>query len=690
MIGGNNSLYRRVMFRMCVSALVTVPLAGAYFYTLSSVNRSQFIFINIHLAWITVIFFAAYMGLSWLTLRPASAMVEKCQAPEQPGLDARERDRAERVIILFPYLNSVYCLVAFCAGGWLLGWIMRTFHGMPRPDSYYVFAAAATTAGVTALAIFFVSKKPLREALKLILEKCGGADARLPIFIPMAYKLGALIFGIVIMLLVFSALATYVSFQKMLERERMSLQAKGLVTFKSVYDMLNANEQTAPELLLKAGSSIKVYCLADENFNLKSCPGGGPSQDSLSALAAASAEQTVKNQGTGWTWVWIKAPNGNDILISGWEPLQTGPIWDEVKGYYLKIALAALLISLILIVLMALDISVPLRELSKIAAEIAKGNTAVGLAVGQEDETGIMARSFNRMTTEMLAQLQTGLGRSKSILENVRKAVSTLEPMAQQLMVTTMEQVAGSHEESAAVQEVATTSREMAATSQRIAYRSEEVYHVAERTTEASQAGKDFMSNVIGGMDQIKERVTNVSNRILQLGDQSRQISGVINIINEISEQTNLLALNASIEAAGAGESGRRFSVVAGEVRRLAGNTLDATKMVRQRIESIQRLTNQIVLLSEEEMKTVDAGAKQVSEMGNYFAKILQMVDSTSKAAQEIKSSTQQQNTASEQMATTLVEITSVVSESERNVKEIENAVTEIKKVVGELNGLLG
>jgi methyl-accepting chemotaxis protein len=197
------------------------------------------------------------------------------------------------------------------------------------------------------------------------------------------------------------------------------------------------------------------------------------------------------------------------------------------------------------------------------------------------------------------------------------------------------------------------------------------------------------MGEVTAGMEQIKKRVETVSSRILELGEQSRQISGVIDIINEISEQTNMLALNASIEAAGAGETGRRFSVVAGEVRRLAQNTLNATRMVRERVESIQKLTNSAVLLSEEEIKTVEAGFSVVREMGGRFGEISRMVDETFQAATEIKLSTQQQKSASEQMAQTLSEIAQVVGDSEKDAREAEQAMDELKRVIQELSSLI-
>jgi len=681
-----DKIFRDCSIRTLVVTIFTIPLGTIYFLSLAELSRGQILELIAVIAVVAIPLMAAEFFLTWISVSPIAKAINKVDR----GLTVSADDffKAERMGLLFPYLDICYGSVLFAAGGLLVSRIMSGWLGINREYGLYFLASAVTTGVVAGLATYFFVKKPLREALIIIQEKSGVCSEKPPFTIPLAYKLSGMFIIVLALIIFFMALYTFVSIKNIVIQEREGLQSRGLVTFKAVIETFGPDSEEAASLINRASGNGRVYCLADEQFELTFCPEGGPNPDTLTMLSSAPENKTIRNKRSGWTWVWCNT-DSKMKLICGWEPQKTEQLMAVIRSYYLKVALIALMITAALVILLALDLSRPLKELARIAVDISQGKEVGKTIIGNEDETGVLARSFNRMTGVLFAQLRNELDRSKNILENVRKAVNTLEPMAQQLMSATVEQVAGSHEESAAVQEVATTSREMAATSQRIAYRSEEVSQTAEKTSDASEKGREFMGKVITGMEQIKERVSNVSNRILQLGDQSRQISGVINIINEISEQTNTLALNASIEAAGAGEAGRRFSVVAGEVRRLAGNTLDATKMVRQRIESIQRLTNQIVLLSEEEIKTVEAGAGLVAEMGNYFGQILKMVDSTSQAALEIKSSTQQQNTASEQMASTLVEITTVVSDSEKNIKEIENAVNEIKKVVQELSGLI-
>ena len=78
------------------------------------------------------------------------------------------------------------------------------------------------------------------------------------------------------------------------------------------------------------------------------------------------------------------------------------------------------------------------------------------------------------------------------------------------------------------------------------------------------------------------------NNTVSKLGESSAEIGQVIKVITSIAQQTNLLALNATIEAARAGEAGKGFAVVANEVKELAKKTAKATEDISRKIEAIQ------------------------------------------------------------------------------------------------------
>src|SRR5207245_2493031 len=124
-----------------------------------------------------------------------------------------------------------------------------------------------------------------------------------------------------------------------------------------------------------------------------------------------------------------------------------------------------------------------------------------------------------------------------------------------------------------------------------------------QRTQEIGKAGRKVVEESIGALDKVKEQMESTAENILALAEQAQAIGEIIATVNDIAEQTNLLALNAAIEASRAGEHGKGFTVVAGEVKMLADQSKTATTQVRQILGEIQKATNSAVLATEEVTK---------------------------------------------------------------------------------------
>ena len=106
---------------------------------------------------------------------------------------------------------------------------------------------------------------------------------------------------------------------------------------------------------------------------------------------------------------------------------------------------------------------------------------------------------------------------------------------------------------------------------------------------------------------------------IRDLSEQSSDIVRILSLINEISEQTNLLALNAAIEAARAGEAGRGFAVVADEVRRLAGKTMEFTESIDKVLKEIDKKVNDARQHIEEVVKETSLQRDKSSDVEELF-----------------------------------------------------------------------
>jgi len=104
----------------------------------------------------------------------------------------------------------------------------------------------------------------------------------------------------------------------------------------------------------------------------------------------------------------------------------------------------------------------------------------------------------------------------------------------------------------------------------------------------------------------LKDKVGQIAEQILSLSEQTEHIGTISSLVSELAKQTNMLALNAAVEAVRAGEHGKGFSVVAGEIRKLADQSKGSAERINTLVKEIQKATNSTMIATEEGKKTVD------------------------------------------------------------------------------------
>lgn len=331
----------------------------------------------------------------------------------------------------------------------------------------------------------------------------------------------------------------------------------------------------------------------------------------------------------------------------------------------------------------------PLLRLTGTARRIADGNLEEEVLVESRDEIGALAEALDQMTTVVVGNLKAEIKKSNRLFGSIREAIVHLSASANEMMAISAQQSAGAAQQASAVQETTTTSEEIAVTAKQITANAKTVEAKAEETSRSCNVGTSDVGNATEGMAMLKSQVQSIAESMLQMGENSQKIGGIVEIIDEISDQTNLLALNAAIEAAGAGEAGKRFAIVAREVRRLAERTVEATRQINGLIEQIQKATNATIMVTEEGTKAVDSAAALVDKVQLSFGNIIRMVGETARAAKEISLSTQQQTSACEQMADTMTEVLDVAQQVAGSSRETERAITEITELTENLKNLM-
>jgi methyl-accepting chemotaxis protein len=171
--------------------------------------------------------------------------------------------------------------------------------------------------------------------------------------------------------------------------------------------------------------------------------------------------------------------------------------------------------------------------------------------------------------------------------------------------------------------------------------------------------------------------VSGLSQAIQGLGERSREIGEISDLITGIAEQTNLLSLNAAIEAARAGQHGRGFAIVADEVRKLAEQSAFLAKKISQLISFIQEDTTQTMQSMETATQEVKEGIQVIHNAGVSFHQIYVAVDRASEEIEEVAATIKQLSQRTEQVASAVQTVLEVAEQTASAAQNISAATEE-------------
>jgi methyl-accepting chemotaxis protein len=283
--------------------------------------------------------------------------------------------------------------------------------------------------------------------------------------------------------------------------------------------------------------------------------------------------------------------------------------------------------------------------------------------------------------------LVAGMGAfiAQSLSRQVAMAVQHIQSSSAELQSAAGQQATGAKEQATAMSEITTTISELLATSRQIAESAQRVAQISERTVRAARSGDNTVEKGNESVSTMRHHVGLIVGHMVELGKKSQEIGVVLDIVSELAEQTNILAINATIEAVGAGDAGRRFSVVADEIRKLSDRVAGSTKEIRGLIDEVRSAVNTTIMTTETGSKAIEAGSKQFAEVASAFNQISIEVTTTTEAAKEIELSTKQQATAVEQVNVAMSNVAQVTKETEVSTMQTQRTATELAGLSREL-----
>src|SRR5713101_8798604 len=182
----------------------------------------------------------------------------------------------------------------------------------------------------------------------------------------------------------------------------------------------------------------------------------------------------------------------------------------------------------------------------------------------------------------------------------------------------------------------------------------------AKLVLEATARGREAVQKTVEDMQSIRTAVQRMSKQVKALGDRSVEISQIVSAIRDIANRTNLLALNAAIEAAGAGEAGARFAVVADQVRKLAESSSQATRDIAALIKKVQGETQDAIAVVERGTQEVETGYRVTVQAGKSLAEIAAVSQKSAALAEDISLATHRQVRGADDVAGAIQSIAAV------------------------------
>jgi twitching motility protein PilJ len=316
-----------------------------------------------------------------------------------------------------------------------------------------------------------------------------------------------------------------------------------------------------------------------------------------------------------------------------------------------------------------------ITKLLEEVSDVAVGDLTVEAEV-TADATGAIADSFNLM-----------IGQLREIISNVQQTTFEVSYQAHEVRMTAEFLSEGSELQATQIVDTSAAIDEMAVSIQQVSENAALSSSVAEQALLNARRGARAVQDTIEGMHRIRDQVHETARRIERLGDSTKQISEIVQLIGDIADRTSILALNASIQAAMAGEAGRGFAVVAEEVESLAERATSATRQIAGLVKTIQGETGETVIAMQESSQEVTRGSELADQAGQALGEIQSVSDQLAALIQSITQAAQQQARGSEAVAQSMGDIAQVTQQTAVSTRQAAASINQLASLADGLRG---
>ncbi|MBS4195755.1 methyl-accepting chemotaxis protein [Lederbergia citri] len=336
-------------------------------------------------------------------------------------------------------------------------------------------------------------------------------------------------------------------------------------------------------------------------------------------------------------------------------------------------------------------ISKPIKTITNRMKIVANGDFShEPLKTKSRDELGQLTMAINEMSDSI-----------KGLLKEISLASESVNGHSEELTQSTNEVKEGSEQIASTMQELSSGAESQADSATLLNEmmedfnvkideankHGEDIELTSDTVLSMATEGRDLMDKSVKQMENIHEKVTIAVQNVKGLNEDSKKISKLVQVIQEIADQTNLLSLNAAIEAARAGEQGKGFAVVASEVRKLAEQVSNSIDEITEIVEHILEGSDKAVHSLESSYNEVENGTKQIEVTGRTFGGINESVTDMACKIRVISTNLRELNENSKEMNKAIEEVAAVAEESAAGTEQAAASVEQTNSSMQEIAG---
>lgn len=317
------------------------------------------------------------------------------------------------------------------------------------------------------------------------------------------------------------------------------------------------------------------------------------------------------------------------------------------------VTLVAVLIALVCAFYVARSIARPLEKLMGAADKVANGDLSGHIEIKGVEEINNLTDAFNAMIKALRQLVSTTSATAETVSassEELAASSGEVGKAAEEVAITIQSVAEGANNQVNLADHSAAVIRNMVTAITNTSKAADSVAAASEQSERAAEQGTKQIEMAVAKMNEIQQDSDITAKKVHALGEKSRQIGQIVDVITGIAGQTNLLALNAAIEAARAGEQGRGFAVVADEVRKLAEQSETAAREIAEIIKDIQAETIETVNAMDKSGREIATGVSVVATSGEAFKEIYAAVKNVREEVGRIVALTTEQQQRSNQV----------------------------------------